>query len=176
MRQLLALTLLSPPETAALVRLTRAILDCGCRIEQSSHLTLGNETALALLLGGNWDAIARLEGNLERMREKQGLALVHRRTTEAETRADLLPYEIDLVALEQEGILHEVLAFLGERSITVVDFSSSTYPAAHTGAPMFSLRMTIGIPADTHIATLREEFIGFCDDLNLDAILEPLKE
>ncbi len=176
MRQLLALTLLSPPETGALVRLTRTILDCGCRIAQSSFTTLGSEAALVLLLSGSWDSIARLEGNLERLRDKQGLAIVYKRTAETEAHTDLLPYEIDLVALEHEGIVHEVAAFLDERSITVVDFTSSAYPAAHTGAPMFSLHMTIGIPAGTHIASLREEFIGFCDDLNLDAILEPLKE
>jgi glycine cleavage system transcriptional repressor len=176
MRQLLALALLSPPETGALVRLTRTILDCGCRISQSSFTTLGNEGALVLLLNGSWDSVARLESNLERLRDKQGLALVYKRTTEAEAHTDLLPYEIDLVALEHEGIVHEVAAFLDERAIHVVDLSASAYPAAHTGAPMFSLRMTIGIPSGTHIASLREEFIGFCDDLNLDAILEPLKE
>lgn len=176
MRQLLALTLLSPPETGALVRLTRTILDCGCKISQGTFSTLGGEGALVLLLSGSWDAIARLESNLERLRDKQGLALVCKRTTEAETHADLLPYEIDLVALEHEGIVHEVASFLDERSIAVVDFSTSAYPAAHTGAPMFSLHMTVGIPSGTHIASLREEFIGFCDDLNLDAILEPLKE
>ena len=176
MRQLLALTLLLPPETGALVRLTRTILDCGCRIAESSCTSLGNEVALVFLVSGSWDSIARLESNLERLRDKQGLALIYKRTAEAETHSDLLPYEIDLVALEHEGIVHEVTAFLDERSIAVVGFSASAYPAAHTGAPMFSLHMTIGIPSGTHIATLREEFIGFCDDLNLDAILEPLKE
>jgi glycine cleavage system transcriptional repressor len=35
--------------------------------------------------------------------------------------------------------------------------------------------MTVGIPADIHIAGLREEFMDYCDDLNLDAVLEPLK-
>lgn len=176
MRQLLALTLLIPPETAVLERLTRAILESGCRIEQSHFLLLGGEASLALLLGGNWDAIARLEGTLERLRDKQGLTLLFRRTTETEIPSELLPYEIDLVAHERENITHEVLEFLHARSISVVGFSSSTYTAAHTGAPMFSLHMTIGIPADMHIATLREEFTSFCDDLNLDAILEPLKE
>jgi len=26
-----------------------------------------------------------------------------------------------------------------------------------------------------HIAMLREEFLDFCDELNLDAVLEPIK-
>jgi glycine cleavage system transcriptional repressor len=40
---------------------------------------------------------------------------------------------------------------------------------------MFAVHMTVGIPADMHIAALREEFMDYCDGLNLDAVLEPLK-
>jgi len=33
----------------------------------------------------------------------------------------------------------------------------------------------VNIPARVHIATLRENFMLFCDDRNLDAIVEPYK-
>jgi len=52
-----------------------------------------------------------------------------------------------------------------------------------TGADMFSAQITVGIPANTHIAALRDDFLEFCDGLNLDAIIlnrtklcEPLLE
>jgi glycine cleavage system transcriptional repressor len=54
--------------------------------------------------------------------------------------------------------------------------ATTGYAAAHTGTPMFSVHMTVGIPADVHIASLREEFMDFCDSMNLDAVLEPLKQ
>jgi glycine cleavage system transcriptional repressor len=38
---------------------------------------------------------------------------------------------------------------------------------------MFSVQITVGIPADTHISTLRGDFLDYCDDLNLDATFEP---
>ena len=50
-----------------------------------------------------------------------------------------------------------------------------SYSAPHTGTPMISVNLAIGIPANTHIALLREEFLDFCDDLNLDAVMEPIK-
>ena len=40
---------------------------------------------------------------------------------------------------------------------------------------MFALHMTIGIPADTAIASVRGDFMDFCDDLNLDAMMAPVK-
>jgi glycine cleavage system transcriptional repressor len=44
-----------------------------------------------------------------------------------------------------------------------------------TGTAMFQAQITIGIPAQTHIAALRDDFLEFCDGLNLDAIMDPVK-
>ena len=41
--------------------------------------------------------------------------------------------------------------------------------------PMFSLHMTIVVPAHLSVAGLRSEFMDFCDHLNFDAIMEPVK-
>jgi glycine cleavage system transcriptional repressor len=35
--------------------------------------------------------------------------------------------------------------------------------------------MIVNVPTRIHIAALREEFLDLCDNMNLDAILEPLK-
>ena len=40
---------------------------------------------------------------------------------------------------------------------------------------MFSLHMTVAVPGDHSIAALRGEFMDFCDALNLDAMLAPVK-
>jgi glycine cleavage system transcriptional repressor len=40
---------------------------------------------------------------------------------------------------------------------------------------MFSVHLTVDIPATLQIAALREEFMDFCDQLNLDAVIEPIK-
>jgi glycine cleavage system transcriptional repressor len=40
---------------------------------------------------------------------------------------------------------------------------------------MFTVHMTVDIPASLQISTLREEFMDVCDQLNLDAVMEPVK-
>jgi glycine cleavage system transcriptional repressor len=35
--------------------------------------------------------------------------------------------------------------------------------------------MVVNVPSKLHLGVLREEFMDFCDQLNLDAILEPVK-
>jgi len=35
--------------------------------------------------------------------------------------------------------------------------------------------MIVGIPARLHVATVRDEFMDFCDEQNWDAVMEPVK-
>jgi glycine cleavage system transcriptional repressor len=84
-------------------------------------------------------------------------------------------YSVDVVCLDQPGVLHALAGFFAVRGIDIGDISTRAYNAAHTGAPMFSLYMAVFLPTQVHIAALREEFMDLCDQLNLDAILEPIK-
>ena len=77
--------------------------------------------------------------------------------------------------MDHPGIVHHLASFFSKRDINIEDMSTSSYAAAHTGTPMFSVQMTVGIPSTIHIATLRDEFMEFCDSMNLDAVLEPIK-
>jgi glycine cleavage system transcriptional repressor len=40
---------------------------------------------------------------------------------------------------------------------------------------MFSMTMTVSVPTDTIIGQLRGDFLEFCDQLNLDSVMEPVK-
>jgi glycine cleavage system transcriptional repressor len=40
---------------------------------------------------------------------------------------------------------------------------------------MFTMSMIVNVPSNIRIATLREDFLDFCDSLNMDAVLEPSK-
>ena len=90
-------------------------------------------------------------------------------------RTDMLPYSIDVVCLDQSGIVSGLSGFFATRGIDIAEVSTRSYPAAHTGAPMFSVQMIVNVPSRIHVAHLREEFMEFCVSLNLDAILEPVK-
>jgi glycine cleavage system transcriptional repressor len=156
-------------------QLSRAILDYGCNIEDSRMTVLGGEFAAMLLVEGRWNTLAKVENGLPELGRQLGMMVFCKRTGERATADNLLPYVVDVVAMDHPGIVNNLAAFFAERKINIEDMATSTYSAAHTGTPMFSVHMTVGIPADLHIAGLREEFMDYCDGLNLDAVLEPLK-
>jgi len=175
MKQHLAVSAIGSDRTGMVHDLTRIISDCGGSIADSRMIALGSEFAMQLLVSGNWHTLARIESELARLAESSTLSLHLKRTEPRAARADMLPYSIDIVSLDQTGIVAGLSGFFASRGIEICEVSSRSYAAVHTGAPMFALQLVINVPGKLHLAQLREEFMDFCDSLNLDAILEPVK-
>ncbi|MCI0437267.1 MAG: glycine cleavage system protein R, partial [Gemmatimonadetes bacterium] len=126
-------------------------------------------------VAGNWHSIARIETELAKLSEASGVTIQLRRTAQRAVREDMIPYSVDVVCIDQGGIVAGLSGFFAERGIDIGELSTRTYAAAHTGAQMFSVYMVINVPSRIHVGALREEFMDFCDQMNLDAILEPVK-
>ena len=135
---------------------------------------LGGEFAVIMMVSGSWDSIAKLEKSLPIISEELNLTTTVKHTKERNS-APSMAYTVSVVALDNPGIVHELAQFFSSQNINIDDLQTGTYSAPHTGTQMFNLNMNIRIPANTHIATLRDEFMEFCDEINLDAIIEPLR-
>jgi len=171
----LVLSALGVDKPGIINELSRCVLNSGCTIHDSRMAVLGGNFALLLQVGGNWNNIAKLENQIAGLESSLGLTITSRRTSMQQTDRDLLPYGVDVVALDQPGIVHNLAKFLSQRQINIQEMVTSSYPAAHSGTPMFSVHMTVEIPASMQISTLREDFMELCDQLNLDAVIEPVK-
>lgn len=175
MKNYLVVSALGADRPGLVNELSRAILECDCSIEDSRMTVLGGEFAIVLLAQGNWNTLTKLEMQLKRLEQTLSMTIIAKRTESRTPSGDALPYAVEVVAVNQPGIVHHLASFFASRAINIEDMVTRSYSAPHTGTPMFSVNLAIGIPANTHIAMLREEFLDFCDDLNLDAVLEPIK-
>jgi glycine cleavage system transcriptional repressor len=164
-----------PQPTAALVPLTRRISECGCNVVEARLSCLGQLTVISLLASGSWDAIAKLESGVARLEREDSIKVALQRTGPREGQSGLMPYVVEVVCADRPGVLLQLAEFFGSRGIAVEQLTSSRYRAMQTGADMFSAQITVGIPAKTHIAALRDDFLEFCDAQNLDAIMDPMK-
>jgi glycine cleavage system transcriptional repressor len=175
MKQHIAVSAIGTDRTGLVHELTKVISDCGGNIGESRMASLGSEFAMVMLIAGNWHSLAKLETELKKFADSTGLTVNLRRTEPRAPRTDQLPYSIDAVCLDQSGVVSSISGFCSSRGIDIAEVSTRSYPAAHTGAQMFSVQMVVNVPSRLHLAHLREEFMEFCDSLNLDAILEPVK-
>lgn len=175
MSQLIVISAIGTDRTGVVQDLTKVVLACGGNIEESRMTTLGSEFAMLLLVSGNWHTLGRLEQGLDKLCEKGDLTVAIRKTDAKPTEEDRMPYAVDVVALDQQGIVFNLANFFASRDIEIADVATRSYAAAHTGASMFAVQMAVNVPSSIHVSQLREEFLDLCDRLNLDAILEPVK-
>lgn len=158
-----------------LLAVTRRIADSGCNMVDARLSTVGRDVSVIALATGSWDSVAKLEAMLTKLEREDGFKLVWYRTGTKPVQSNLLPYIVEVVAADKPGILYQLADFFDRQGITIENLHSSRYRAMQTGAEMFTAQVTVGIPANMHIATLRDDFMEFCDHLNLDAIMDPMK-
>ena len=175
MENLLVITAVGKDRPGIVDKLSMAILDCGCNINDSRMTVLGGEFALLLLVSGKWNELAKLENQLLSIGESLSLTITSKRTEKEGRKGNMLSYSVDVVSIDHPGIVYKIANFFSSRNINIRELNTNSYAAAHTGTPMFTISMVVNVPSDIRIASLREDFLDFCDGLNMDAVLEPSK-
>ncbi len=172
----LVITAVGADRAELIGELTKTIRECRCGILESRMSELGTEFAAYFLVDGNWNHVARLESAFEALANRYGLKVFSHRASEIEKQPDnAIPYAVDVFASDRIDNISELAVFFSSRNIKILDFTSSRYPAPYNGSPLFLAHMIVKIPVGIRIVSLRDEFLEFCDQQNLDAILEPIK-
>ncbi|MBN4050618.1 glycine cleavage system protein R [Gammaproteobacteria bacterium AH-315-M22] len=157
-------------------KISKIVLDNGCSVEDSRMMVLGGEFSVIMMTSGNWNHIAKLENAVKAAAAELDLAVTLTRTEPRETKPTLMPYAVEVVAIDHPGIVHHVTDFFSRRQINIEDLSTDSYHAAHTGTAMFSMNIAIDVPSQLSLSELRMQFLSFCDEYNLDAVIEPIKK
>lgn len=168
----LVITALGSDQPGIVNKLSTVILDQGCNIADSRMAVLGGEFAIILLINGSSSDIKALERQLDSQQQQLGLTIITRRTHSRQGDKQRQPCTVEAEALDHPGIVQQLAGFFAKRNINIENLNTGSSQAAHTGTTMFHLQMHIDAPADTDIDALRDQFIDFCEALNIDANLE----
>ncbi len=175
MQNFLVVNALIDHSNQAIRDFAKAAKNSGCNIVESRFNVFGGKLAIMLFLSGSWNEIAKMEDLLKKLEQQLNTKILVDRTQSLELTGKAMPYAVDVVGIDQPGVILDITAFMADSSIEIQDMYSNAYLATQTGAEMFSLHMTVNLSLDTSIAAIRGDFIDFCDRLNLDAIMEPVK-
>ena len=171
----LVLSILGSYGPQLIVKLSKSIRDCNASIVESRMTNLGNELSISIFLSGTWATIAKLENILPKLQSELDVSITSKRTNKLRPNSDGMPYAIEIVCSDRIGVIHDVTKFFAENQINIYDMHTNTYMATQTESTMFSMHMLVSIPSDGSISSIRSDFMDFCDQLNLDAIMEPAK-
>jgi glycine cleavage system transcriptional repressor len=171
----LVLQALGADKQGTLDSLSRACTQSGCQILDSRWVVLGEDFSFGALLRGSWSAIAKLETALPKLEQKLASSIMVKRTQPSEKMRLCLPYSIQIISQERPGVIEAITAFLTRHEVHIGDMKTETYLAPRTHAPMLLVDMVVSIPAKVSFSTLRDDFIVYCEDHNLDAVMDPYK-
>lgn len=152
--------------------ITQLVAESECFLLDAKLCKLGNDYGGLFFVTGNWRAIGVLEDKLKKLKMDKNIDLQYKRTAEEIHDVSHLPYEVEVCALNHPNLLLDISRFFIKQKISIREVHCSAYLSHKTGAEMLSLEMLVDIPADTFIPDLRERYIEYCDELNLDATFD----
>ena len=171
----LTINVLGDNKTNFLTDIFSAIDQCKCIVIEIRSSQFVNYTASFMLIEGNWNHIAKLENTLDTISKRTEYTLLMSRIDKDPGKSDLIPYTLETISLNKKAALLHISNFLFERNIPINEIHGSCYQAPYLQTTIFSSKLIIFIPPDIGLLSLREELLDFCDQLNIDAILEPIK-
>ena len=130
MEQLIVISALGSDRPGIVESLSRAVLQHNGNILDSRMTVLGGEFAVLMLVSGSDATLDRLEAERDNLASELDLLITLKRTRPRDLQARALPYEVEVVAMDNPGIVHEIANFFSRRSINIDDLHTGTYADA----------------------------------------------
>jgi glycine cleavage system transcriptional repressor len=148
----------------------RYVLECGGNVEDSRMVNLHGQFAMVMLVAGPDDIIGRLTAGLPGLERDNQVRAEVRAADLAQTRssAAAIPYRLNTGAMDHPGLVQSIAHLLSGMGINIETADTSLRPAPYTNTPLFEMELIVAVPADLHIAALRDALGRLCDDLNID--------
>ena len=169
----LIVTALATYQKGILEAFTKTSKQCGCNILESKLTSMGEECSLLFHFTGTWHTVAKLEAALPVLAQ-QFQAQLHTKRTLPRPTLSALPYHIQVIAQDRPGVLNDLVSFFTPQHISIEKMECETYRAKND-TPMTAISFLVNISPKQHLATLRDQFILYCEDRNFDAMIEPSK-
>lgn len=171
----LTITVLGNNSIHFIAEILATISSCNCNVLDLKFSNFAQSTAAYLLVDGNWNHIAKVESLLENLQKHLEIHISTIRPETNEEKIASLPYSLETISIDRHNVIEDITGFLFERDICIEEINASSYPAPYVQTLIFSTKFILLIPPQVRLLLLREEFLDFCDILNIDAIIEPIK-
>ncbi len=141
----------------------------GLNIEDSRMAVLGGEFAVLMAVSGDAQALGAYRNALDEMKD---ITYLYKETQGREDLPAAQPFAVQVAAIDHPGIVAGIAAFFSDRGINIRDLNTTTSPAPHTGTPIFNVSLTAEVPATMRIGELKRSFETYCEDQDLDGLIE----
>ena len=168
MNKNIVLTLTGDDRIGIVEEITSIFVKHGSNVETSRMARLGGEFAMLALISVAEVELAALENELQKLRgEGFQITLLQTENDHAKKYSGWLPYVIEVLGADHEGIIHEIASQLAKQGINIEDMETTTTPAPMSGTPLFTMQATVLVPPQLSFQKWTEALDEIGDKLNV---------
>jgi glycine cleavage system transcriptional repressor len=169
MNKNIVLTLSGHDRIGIVEEVTRVIAKHRGNVESSRMARLGGEFALLALVSLAEKDLAALEKEMQKLRnEGFQITLLPTQDDHAKKYAGWLPYVIEVLGADHEGIIHEIARHLAKQGINIEELETTTAPAPMSGTPLFTMKATVLVPPNLPLHKWSDALDAIGDKLNVN--------
>jgi glycine cleavage system transcriptional repressor len=168
MNKEIVLTLTGHDRVGIVKEITNVLVKHGGNVVNSRMARLGGEFAMLALVALDEKDLSTLEANFQKLRE-EGFQITLQQTEDdhAKKFAGWLPYQIEVLGADHEGIIHEIAQHLAQQGINFEDVETTTSPAPMSGTPLFKMQATVLVPPNLPFNKWSDALEEIGDELNV---------
>jgi len=168
MNKEIVLTLTGHDRVGIVKEITNIMVKHSGNVETSRMARLGGEFAMLALIALDNNDIPAFEADLQKLRnEGFQFTLLPTQDDHAKKYFGWLPYQIEVLGADHEGIIYEIADHLAKQGINFEDVETTTSPAPMSGTPLFKMQATVLVPPDLPFHKWSDELDEIGDKLNV---------
>jgi glycine cleavage system transcriptional repressor len=119
----------------------------GGNVEASRMARLGGEFAMLMLVSLPEQEFASLDQDFKALRaDGYQISLLPTENKPAEKFAGWLPYEVEVLGADHEGLIHQIAQHLSKQGINIENMDTGTVSAPMSGTPLFTMQALVLVP------------------------------
>jgi len=176
MNKEIVLTLTGHDRVGIVEEIMNIMVKHGGNVENSRMARLGGEFAMLALVTLNEKNLPAFENDIQNMRNA-GFVITYDKTEDDHSKkfAGWLPYQIEVLGADHEGIIYEISHHLAQQGINFEDVETTTAPAPMSGTPLFKMQATVLVPPNIPFHKWSDALEDVGDKLNVTVEVTLLK-
>ena len=168
MNKEIVLTLTGHDRVGIVEEIMNVMVKYGGNVENSRMVRLGGEFTMLALVVLDEKNISAFEADFQTLRS-EGFQITLQQTEDdhAKKFAGWLPYQIEVLGADHEGIIYEISHHLAQQGINFEDVETTTTPAPMSGTPLFKMQAMVLVPPDLPFHKWSDALEALGDKLNV---------
>ena len=171
----IVLTLTGKDKIGLVDHVTSLVVKRSGNVESSRMAHLGGEFAMLMLVTVSDAEFSNLDKDFQTLRSEGYQVALVQTEGDAKKYAGWLPYEIEVLGADHEGIIHDLAHGLAQQGINIENMETTTAPAPMSGTPLFTMKATVLVPAQLSYHQWSDALQEIGDSLNVNVKVAMVK-